>query len=216
MISVGLTGGIGSGKSTVSAALLSRGAVLVDADAITKSLQQPGMPVFNAMVERFGPQIVGDDGQLDRPAVAAIVFSDPDALADLNAIVHPLVGTAIAEAIAAAADDDIVILDIPLLAEGRRPDGSLRYDVAGIIVVDCPVDVQVERLKAHRGFDEEDARARIANQASRETRLEMADLVIDNSGSLDDLEPQIEAAWQWLQQLLSSPAPQDRPTEETT
>ena len=101
MISVGLTGGIGSGKSTVSAALLSRGAVLVDADAITKSLQQPGMPVFNAMVERFGPQIVGDDGQLDRPAVAAIVFSDPDALADLNAIVHPLVGTAIAEAIAA-------------------------------------------------------------------------------------------------------------------
>ncbi len=209
MISVGLTGGIGSGKSTVSAALLSRGAVLVDADAITKSLQQPGMPVFDAMVERFGPQIVGDDGQLDRPAVAAIVFNDPEALKDLNAIVHPLVGTAIAEAIAAATDDDIVILDIPLLAEGRRPDGSLRYDVAGIIVVDCPVDIQVERLKTHRGFDEQDARARIAIQSSREARLEMADLVIDNSGSLADLEPQIDAAWQWLQQLKY-------PTEETT
>lgn len=197
---VGLTGGIGSGKSTVSTALLSRGAVLVDADAITKSLQEPGMPVFEAMVERFGVGIVGADGRLDRPSVAAIVFNDEQALKDLNAIVHPKVGEAILAGIAAAGADDVVLLDIPLLIEGIK-DGKPRYDVSGILVIDVPVETQVERLTQHRGFSEDDARARIANQATRERRLEVADHVIDNSGDLDALHAQIDAAWEWMQGL---------------
>lgn len=215
MIAVGLTGGIGSGKSTVSTALLSRGAVLVDADAITKSLQEPGMPVFMAMVERFGDGIVGADGTLDRAAVADIVFNDSEALADLNKIVHPKVGEAILQAIAAAGEDDVVLLDIPLLVEGIK-DGKPRYDVSGILVVDVPVETQVARLLEHRGFDEADARARIANQASRERRLEVADFVIDNSGSVDDLAPQIEAAWEWMRALPvtgSAETADDSPSE---
>ena len=192
---IGLTGGIGSGKSTVSALLAARGAVIVDADAITRDLQRPGMPVFEAIVERFGPEVVAPDGSLDRPALAAVVFGDPEALADLNRLVHPAVGVAIAEAIAASAGtDDVVVLDVPLLVESSKP----RDDLAGVLVVDCPVDVAVERVVAHRGMAEADARARIARQATREQRLARADHVIDNAGPPEALPALVDEAWAWI------------------
>jgi dephospho-CoA kinase len=206
MITLGLTGGIGAGKSTVSAALAARGALVVDADVITRELQQPGRPVFEAMVERFGPGIVAADGTLDRQAVADLVFPDPEALADLNAIVHPAVGAEIARRLADAAalpPDTVVVLDVPLLVESRRDRGT-----AATVVVDCDPEVAVTRLVGQRGFTEADARARIARQASREERLAQADFVIDNSGSLDELEPQLEACWAWIRTLApAAPRP---------
>jgi dephospho-CoA kinase len=189
----GLTGGIGSGKSTVSAMLAERGAVVIDADAITKELQQPGTPVFDAMVERFGAGIVAPDGALDRQAVADIVFTDPEALADLNAIVHPAVGAEIAERLQRAADtDDVVILDVPLLVE------SGRSDMTALVVVDVDPDLAVERLVEHRGMREDDARARMARQVSREERLAKADHVLDNSGDVEHLRQQVDELWRLL------------------
>lgn len=194
---VGLTGGIGSGKSTVGRLLVARGAHLVDADALVRELQEPGMPVFDAMVERFGPGIVADDGTLDRQAVADIVFNDPEALAALNAIVHPAVGLAVYERIASHEDTDhLVIADIPLLAEGKSA-----IDMAWVLVVDVPVETQVDRLVRFRGFTEADARARISRQASREERLAKADMVVDNSGTEADLEAQMDDVWAWLESL---------------
>ena len=144
--SLGLTGGIGSGKSTVSASLEERGAVVVDADRIVRELQQPGEPVFEAMVAEFGPGIVAEDGTLDRQAVADIVFADADRLAVLNKIVHPAVGVAMAERLAALAEtDETVILDIPLLVESGRD------DLAAIIVVDVDPEVALARLVEFRG-----------------------------------------------------------------
>ena len=190
MLSLGLTGGIGSGKSTVSGLLEEHGAVVVDADRIVRELQQPGEPVFEAMVEEFGPGIVATDGTLDRQAVADIVFGDADALKRLNAIVHPAVGAAMAERLAALAEtDSVVILDIPLLVESGRD------DMAAVIVVDVDPEIAVHRLVEHRGFSEEDARARMARQVSREDRLAKADVVIDNSGDLDSLRAQVDALW---------------------
>jgi dephospho-CoA kinase len=197
MITLGLTGGIGSGKSTVSAVLVERGAALIDADAIVRELQRPGEPVFDRIVERFGADVVGDDGQLDRPTIAGIVFGDADALADLNNLVHPAVGEEIRRRLdELSTTDQVVVLDIPLLAEGAK-DGTPRYPVSGTLVVDVPVDVQVTRLVEQRGFDEDDVRARIANQASREDRLAMADRIIDNSGDLDALVAQLDEVWTW-------------------
>ena len=185
MLLVGLTGGIGSGKSTVSEALERRGAVVVDADRIVKELQQPGTEVFAEMVERFGDGIVGPDGQLDRPAVAAIVFSDAEALADLGAIVHPRVRDEMTRRLEElAATDQVVVLDVPLLVE------SGWEGMSGVVVVDLDPDVAVSRLVEFRGFDESDARNRIANQASREDRLAKADVVVDNGGDLASLEAQ--------------------------
>ncbi len=199
MIVVGLTGGIGSGKSTVSALLAGRGAVVVDADAITRQLQAPGQPVLAAIVERFGPDIVSADGTLDRAALAAIVFDDPAALKDLTAIVHPAVGAEIARRLEAERSGDrVVVLDIPLLVEGGR------YRVAGLVVVDVDPDVAVERLARSRGMSEADARARMANQASRADRLAKADWVVDNSGDPSALERQVDAAWNWMQTLPPS------------
>ena len=193
---VGLTGGIGSGKSTVSAALGRLGAEVVDADAIVRSLQEPGRPVFAAMVERFGPAIVNADGTLDRQAVADRVFGDDDALRDLNAIVHPAVGAEIARRLEeATTGDGVVILDVPLLVESGRD------DLAGLIVVDLDPEVAIERLVGQRGFTEADARARIARQASRRDRLDRADFVIDNEGSREGLADQIDACWAWIQTL---------------
>jgi dephospho-CoA kinase len=201
VVVIGLTGGIGSGKSTLSTRLAARGAVVIDADAITKQLQQPGMPVFEAMVERFGPAIVGGDGQLDRQAVADLVFKDPQALADLNAIVHPAVGVEIAERLAAETETDhIVILDVPLLVE------SGRADQAATIVVDVDPEIALHRLVQQRGMRPDDARARMSQQASREQRLAAADFVIDNSGTVGDLEAQIEDLWPKLLALTTAPA----------
>ncbi|MGH9213739.1 MAG: dephospho-CoA kinase [Acidimicrobiales bacterium] len=197
MIVIGLTGGIGSGKSTVSALLAARGAAIMDADAITRDLQRPGTPVFEAMVDRFGPGIVAADGTLDRAAVADIVFGDAEALADLNAIVHPAVGAAIAERMAELAQTDaVVILDVPLMVESARG-----YPVDGLIVVDVDPDVAVERLVEKRGMREADVRARMARQASRAERLARADRVIRNGGTLDDLRTQVDETWDWVAKL---------------
>jgi dephospho-CoA kinase len=195
MIVVALTGGIGSGKSTVSAELAKRGAVVIDADAITRELQAPGQPVLAAIVERFGAVLTAN-GELDRPALAAKVFADADELSALNKIVHPAVNVEIARRIAEQADGDrVVILDIPLLIE------SGKYRARGVLVVDTPIELAVERLVALRGLTAEDANARIARQATREQRLAKADFVVDNSGNRDALASQIEAAWQWMSAL---------------
>jgi dephospho-CoA kinase len=201
MILVGLTGGIGSGKSTVSAALAARGAVIVDADQVVRDVQQPGSPVLGKLAERFGAAVIAVDGSLDRAALAAIAFADPEALKDLNGIVHPAVGAEMnRQVMDHVATDRVVILDIPLLTENPRE------GLQGKIVVDVPVETQVERLVQFRGFDEADARARIARQATREQRLEGADFVVDNSGDLDALAPQIERLWEWLTALPQLPA----------
>jgi dephospho-CoA kinase len=197
---IGLTGGIGSGKSTVSALLAAKGAVIIDADAITRELQQPGTEVFTAMVERFGPSIVAADGTLDRAAVADLVFNDPDALKDLNGIVHPAVGVEIARRLEAERDTDhLVVLDVPLLVESGRD------DMAGLVVVDVDPEVAVSRLVEHRGMREDDARSRMARQVSREDRLAKADLVIDNSGTPADLAAEIDEAWPQLLALGAAP-----------
>jgi dephospho-CoA kinase len=194
---VGLTGGIGSGKSTVSALLAAKGAVVVDADAVTREVQQPGTPVFAAMVERFGPGIVASDGTLDRAAVADIVFTDPDALAALNAIVHPAVGARIAERMTElAGTDEVVVLDVPLMVESKRG-----YPVAALVVVDVDPEVAVRRLVHTRGMREDDVRARMSRQATREERLARADRVVDNSGSVDDLARQVDDLWEWIATL---------------
>ena len=193
MLEIGLTGGIGSGKSTVAAMLGDRGASLVDADAIVRDLQTPGTPVFTAMVQRWGDRILDDDGWLDRQAVADIVFADADELAALNGIVHPAVGDEMTRRREALADTDAtVILDIPLLVE------SGHQGLAGVIVVDVDPEVAVARLVAGRGFTPDDARSRIARQASREERLGRADLVVDNGGSLEDLTREVDRAWSWI------------------
>jgi len=187
---VGLTGGIGSGKSTVLSMLAERGAIVIDADAIVHELQEPGTEVFNKMVEVFGDDIVGADGRLDRPKVASIVFSEDAKRKQLNDIVHPAVGAVVAERLANA-DDSIVVIDVPLMAESPpRPERS--YGV--VIVVDASPETQLARLIA-RGMDEPDAKARMAAQATREDRLKLADHVIDNNGDMASLERQVDEVW---------------------
>ncbi len=203
MLEIGLTGSIGSGKSTVAALLVERGAVLLDADAIVREIQEPGTPVFAAMVERWGDGIVADDGTLDRQAVADRAFGDADELAALNAIVHPAVADEMTRRREALAGTDAtVILDIPLLVE------SGHEGLAGIIVVDVDPELAVERLITHRGFAETDARGRIARQASRTDRLARADVVVDNSGSLEDLIAQVDNVQAWLDGLDRPPLDQ--------
>jgi len=197
MLLVGLTGGIGAGKSTVSQLLAERGAVIVDADQIARDLQKPASPVLDRMAERFGGHIIGDDGQLDRAAVAGIVFGDDDdakqALRDLNAIVHPAMQSEIERQIAAQVETDrVVVLDFPLLGENPRD------DVAATIVVDVPADVAVERLVEFRDMDETAARKRIVSQISRVDRLALATYVIDNSYDLDRLHDEIDRLWPQL------------------
>ena len=200
MIVVGLTGGIGSGKSTVSAMLAARGAEVIDADLITREVQLPGSVVVEDIARRFGQDVLDDNGALLRARLAEIVFADAKSLSDLNAIVHPAVRAEIARRVDLLAPSDrIVVLDIPLLTENRR--GAIQAK----IVVDVPVEQQVERLVSSRGFTESDARARIANQSSREERLRDADFVIDNSGDIEDLDPQIDKLWEWIGSLPQLP-----------
>lgn len=199
MLEVGLTGGIGAGKSTVADGLAARGAVLIDADAIVRELQEPGGRVLAAMVDHFGPGILRPDGTLDRGAVASIVFNDADELAALNSIVHPAVVEEMTARRRALADTDkTVVLDIPLLVEGG-------YREIPVIVVDTDPEIAVARLVESRAVDEDDARARIAAQASRPERLAIADFVIDNSGTRAELEVEIDRCWEWI---LSLPRPE--------
>lgn len=184
---VGLTGGIASGKSTVSAILAELGAVVIDADAIAREVVAQGTPGLEAVVAEFGPGLLTPGGDLDRPAMGALVFADPDARKRLEAIIHPLVHRRSAELEAAAEADAVVVHDIPLLAEVGRA-GS--FDA--VIVVDAPTEVQVARMVGDRGWTEEDAESRIAAQASREDRRAIASHVIDNTGSLEDLRRRVE------------------------
>jgi dephospho-CoA kinase len=196
MILVGLTGGIGSGKSTVSQLLRDLGAVVIDADAIVHELQQPGQPLLAELAEAFGHEIIDDNGALDRPALAAKAFGDAEALTRLNKIVHPAVGREMAARLdAQRGTENVVVLDIPLLVENPRE------GLCGTLVVDIPTDVAVARLVAYRNMVEDDARARIAKQASREARRAIADRVIDNSGDMEALARQVEAAWEWMSAL---------------
>lgn len=206
---IGLTGGIGSGKSSVSSRLAARGAALIDADAIVKELQEPGQPVFDAMVERWGDKIVADDGALDRAAVAGIVFSDKDELKAIEKIVHPVLRTEMDRRIEELATTDrVVILDIPLLAESRAKDGALdARGTSAIIVVDCPIEIAVSRLIEHRGFTEDDANARVAAQATRDDRRALADFIVDNSGAEDALDAEVDRCWQWLESIDPTPWP---------
>jgi dephospho-CoA kinase len=194
MLAVGLTGGIGSGKSTVARLLAGRGAVIVDADLLARQVVEPGSPGYQAVLDRFGPAVADADGSLDRRALAQLVFADPAALADLNAIVHPAVRAAIADRLAdLEGGDGIVVLDIPLLVESGRS-----YGAGAVIVVDCPPEVAVRRLVEQRGMDEADARRRMAAQIPRADRLAAADVVIDNSGSREDLAAEVARVWTLL------------------
>ncbi|MFD8568308.1 dephospho-CoA kinase [Streptomyces sp. NPDC059639] len=190
MLKVGLTGGIGAGKSEVSKLLVEHGALLIDADRIAREVVEPGTPGLAAVVEAFGGGVLAADGSLDRPRLGSIVFADPDKLAVLNAIVHPLVGTRSAELEAAAGPDSVVVHDVPLLAENAL---APLYDL--VIVVDASAGTQLDRLTRLRGMSEEDARARMAAQATREKRLAVADVVIDNDVPLDRLRERVDAVW---------------------
>ncbi|MGO8873630.1 MAG: dephospho-CoA kinase [Acidimicrobiales bacterium] len=195
MLAVGLTGGIGAGKSTVAELLLGHGAKLVDADLIAREVVAPGGPAHQPLVDRFGPEILDEDGLIDRPRLAALVFGHPDALADLNAITHPAIGVEmIARKDQYSHTDHIVVLDIPLL----RPVHRELLDLAAVVVVDTPTEVALGRLVDLRGMDPADARARIGSQADRETRLAGADLVIDNSDGRDRLEAEVARVWDAL------------------
>ena len=192
----GLTGGIGSGKSTVAAALEERGAAIIDADRIAREVVEPGGAAYPALIERFGAGVFQEDGRLDRQALADIVFHDPGALDALNQITHPAIGAVVAERIASAArTHDVVVVDIPLLSITTK--ANIGFDA--VVVVDAPEEIAVRRLVDQRGFKEEDARARIAAQISREERRALADIVIDNSGDRAALEAQVERAWKWLE-----------------
>jgi len=199
MLTVGLTGGIGAGKSEVARLLASYGAVLVDSDVIAREVVEPGTEGLAAVVAEFGEQILTADGRLDRPKLGAVVFADDQRRAALNAIVHPLVGRRAAELRQAAGPDAIVVHDVPLLTEnGLAP----MYDL--VIVVDADPATQLDRLVRLRGMTKDEARARIAAQATREQRLAIADVVIDNGGPLERLEPRVRAVWERLRERAAA------------
>jgi len=192
VLRVGLTGGIGSGKSEVSRRLAAYGAVVIDADQIAREVVEPGTEGLAEVVAAFGPEVLTPDGALDRARLGDIVFADPGLRGKLNAIVHPRVAARMAE-LERGASGSIIVHDVPLIAENGRAGA---YDV--VVVVDAPPKVQAERLVRRRGMTREQARARMAAQASREQRLAIADIVIDNSGSLAELDRQVGDLWAGL------------------
>ncbi len=198
MLRVGLTGGIGSGKSEVSRRLAARGAVILDADVASREVVAPGTPGLARVAEAFGAEVIGPDGALNRERLGAIVFADPAQRERLNAIVHPLVRNWMRAGEQAAADSGrdglVVVHDVPLLAEGGR-----RGDFDLVVVVDVPAELQLDRLTGHRGMAADQARARMAAQATRQQRLAVADIVIDNSGSLADLDRRVDEVWAELE-----------------
>ena len=196
MLTVGLTGGIGSGKSQVSRRLRDLGAVIIDADAVAREVVEPGTPGHAAVVEEFGDGVLRPDGTLDREGLGRIVFGDPAKLAALNAIVHPLVGERIGQMMADVernSPDGIVVYDVPLLVENNLQDG---YDV--VLVVAASAETQLRRLVEQRGMTAEDAQARIAAQAPLSAKLAVADIVVDNDGDLAALDVQVAGVWQQL------------------
>ena len=198
MITVGLTGGIGSGKSEVARLLAAHGAVVVDADALAREAVAPGTPGLAEVVAEFGPEVLAADGSLDRAALGRVVFGDETRLAALEAIVHPYVGRRSAELMGAAAPGSVVVYDVPLLVEKGLQDG---YDV--VVVVDAADETRLRRLVEIRGMPEADARERMAAQADRQTRLAVADHVVANDGDLDALRLQVDRIWS---SLSGSPA----------
>jgi len=193
MLRIGLTGGIGAGKSEVSRRLAAQGAVIVDADLIAREVVAPGTDGFAAVVDAFGPDVVGPDGALDRSHLGDIVFADKQKLAALNAIVHPRVGARMRELEEAAGPSSVVVHDVPLIAENGLADA---YDL--VVVVDVPPRIQLDRLVRHRAMSRAQAQARMAAQASREQRLSIADIVVDNSGSLAELDRLVGELWSEL------------------
>ena len=196
MLMIGLTGGMGSGKSTVAKALARRGARIIDADAIARQVVEPGMPALGQLVERFGPEILAPDGSLNRPALGAIAFVDDETRKDLEAITHPAIAEEFFRQIAAAPPDAILVHDVPLLVESTR---GLKYE--GVIVVEAPLDVRLDRLEA-RGVARDDAAQRIALQASDDERREVATWVVNNASDLNALEAQLDPIWEELQTRL--------------
>jgi dephospho-CoA kinase len=195
MLAVGLTGGIGSGKSTVAGLMVERGGVLIDADRIAREVVEPGGPAYQPLVERFGRRILTPQGTIDRRVLASLAFADPDELSALNSITHPAVGAVMLEHRQSMdGTDQVVLLDIPLLKPAHRE--LLSLDV--VVVVDCPVEMAIDRLVGQRGFDRADAEARVAAQIARDERVSGADFVIDNSGGRKDLESQVDEVWDKL------------------
>jgi len=196
VFAIGLTGGIGTGKSAVADLLVERGAVLIDADAIAAVVRAPGGLAFAPLVERFGTGILAADGTIDGPALAKVAFVDDASIADLNRITHPAIGEEMRRQLEAVADTDgVVVIAIPLL----RPVHREGLHLGAVVVVDCPPEIAMERLVAIRQMDREDAAARMAAQLTREARLEGADFVIDNSSDREHLRDEVERLWRWLE-----------------
>ena len=191
MLLVGLTGGIGAGKSTVAELLAARGAVIVDADRVARAVVEPGQPALKKLVERFGESILDPDGRLERGALAKLVFGDDEARRDLEAITHPAINDEFSRRVVEAPTDAIVVLDVPLLAESEQ---ARKRPYQTVIVVEAPRDVRLERLEA-RGVDRADAEARMAAQADDEERRKLATYVVDNAHDRADLERQIDEVW---------------------
>jgi dephospho-CoA kinase len=197
MLLATLTGGIGSGKSTVAGAFAERGAAVIEADAIGRQILEPGGLAYQAVIDHFGPAVVRPDGSINRPALAAAVFNDAEALAELNRLTHPMIARVMDERVAALdGPGRIVIWDLALLSIADQA----RFRPSAVIVVDAPEEVAVQRLVSQRGFSEEDAVARVASQITRAERRRIADLVLDNSGDRCALEAEIDRGWQWLQE----------------
>ncbi|MFF1572103.1 dephospho-CoA kinase [Leifsonia sp. NPDC058292] len=193
---IGLTGGIASGKSTIARRLAEHGAVVVDADRIAREVVEPGEPALAAIAQRFGPSVLSADGSLDRPALGAIVFGDPDALQALNGITHPAVlrtSTARFEQAAAQNPDAVVVYDVPLLVESAN---AYPFDL--VVVAHAAADTRVRRLVELRGMEQAEAERRIRSQATDEERLAVADVVIDTDGSLEQTLAQTDALWERL------------------
>jgi dephospho-CoA kinase len=195
---VGLTGGIGAGKSTVAELLMRRGAIVIDADAIAREVVEPGSPALSALVERFGPEILAADGSLNRPALAEKAFVSDEERKALEAITHPAIGAAFLQRIADAPPGSIIVHDIPLLTEAKR-----QGDYAAVIVVEAPMDVRLDRLEV-RGVPRDDAQRRIALQATDEERRAVATWVVDNAGDMAALDAQLDRIWTELQEMVRS------------
>lgn len=187
---IGLTGGIGSGKSTIARRLHELGATIIDADVVSREVVEPGQPALGAIVAHFGQNILNGDGTLNRSRLGDIVFNDKDALDTLNSIIHPAVRERSLQLFAQAEDKEVVVYDVPLLAETENT-----YSFDHVIVASAPENIRVERLMEHRGMTESEARSRIESQATEETRLSLADTVIDTSGTLEDTYQQVGRFW---------------------